>query len=299
MDRSCFRPTGKPSGPAEQDPLWTNSVGPDFFQTFGIPIVNGRSFTARDTANSPEVAIVNRRFAAQVFPNENPVGRTITSCEHGDNPGPIEIVGVSADAKYSEIREEVPPTIYFAFPQNEKGRATFALKTAANSPSLLAEIREAVRSIDKDLPILEVRTQTQQIEATLTNERVFATLTSGFGILALILASIGIYGIMAYTVSRRTNEIGIRMALGARSITVLSMVLRETFLLALIGITVGLVASAALTRLAATMLYNLKPTDPLTFIAAALLLTIIALASGFLPARRASSVDPMHALRHE
>jgi len=299
MDRNCFRPTGKPPGPAEQDPPWTNSVGPNFFETFGIPIVNGRSFTARDNHSVPDVAIVNRRFARESFPNENPVGRTITSCERGDNPTPIEIVGVSADAKYSDIRGEAPPTIYFSFPQDNKGRATFELKTAASTPSIVAEIREVVRSIDKDLPVQEVRTQTQQIEATLSQERVFATLTSGFGILALILASIGIYGIMSYTVSRRTNEIGIRMALGARSTVVLSMVLRETLLLALIGIAAGLASAAAVTRLAATMLYNLKPTDPLTFVAAAFLLTIIALASGFIPARRASSVDPMHALRHE
>jgi ABC-type antimicrobial peptide transport system permease subunit len=176
---------------------------------------------------------------------------------------------------------------------------TFELKTAASTPSITAEIREAVRSVDKDLPLLDVRTQTQQIEATLTNERVFATLTTGFGLLALILASIGIYGIMSYTVSRRTNEIGIRMALGARSSQVLSMVLRETLLLALLGVVAGLTAAAALTQLAASMLYNLKPTDPLTFSAAALLLVVIALAAGFTPARRASRVDPIDALRHE
>jgi predicted permease len=299
MDRNCFRPTGTPPGSEERSSPWTNNVGPGFFETLGIPIVSGRSFTGRDNQNVPDVAIVNQRFARESFPNENPVGRTITSCERGDNPAPIEIVGVSADAKYSEIREEAPPTIYFSFLQGNKGRVTFELKTAASTPSMAAEIREAVRSIDKDLPVQEIRTQTEQIEASLTTERVFATLTSGFGILALILASIGIYGIMAYTVSRRTNEIGIRMALGARSTQVLSMVIRETFLLAFIGILTGLAAAAALTRLAASMLYNLTPTDPLTFSAAALLLVIIALAAGFTPARRASRVDPMHALRHE
>jgi predicted permease len=298
-DRNCFRPTGKPPGPAEQDPPWTNSVGPNFFETLGIPIVNGRSFTARDNQNVPEIAIVNRRFAKEVFPNENPVGRTLTSCEPGDTTTPIEIVGVSADAKYSNIRGEAPPTIYFSFLQGNKGRATFEIKTAASTPSIVAEIREAVRSADQNLPVQEVRTQTQQIEATLTNERVFATLTGGFGLLALILASIGIYGIMAYTVSRRTNEIGIRMALGARSTAVLSMILRETFLLAFIGIVAGLVGAAALTRLATSMLYELTPTDPLTFGSAALLLVAIAMAAGFTPARRASRVDPMTALRHE
>jgi ABC-type antimicrobial peptide transport system permease subunit len=156
-----------------------------------------------------------------------------------------------------------------------------------------------VRSIDKDLPLLDVRSQTQQIDATLTQERVFATLTTAFGILALILASIGIYGIMAYTVSQRTNEIGIRMALGARAGQVLSMVLRETSLLAFIGVVAGIAAAFGLTRLVASMLYGLKPTDPLTFGVAALVLLLVALIAGLTPARGAASVDPMQALRHE
>ncbi len=294
----CFSPTEKPIA-GERGSPWTNTIGSSFFATMGIPIVSGRSFTSRDNEHAPKVAIINQRLANDFFPNANPIGKTIISCDAGATP--IEIVGVSADAKYSEIREEAPPTLYLPYleDRDDAGRVTFEIKTAASTPSILAEIREAVRSIDKDLPLREIRTQTQQIEATLSQERVFATLTSGFGLLALILASIGIYGIMAYTVSRRTNEIGIRMALGARSTQVLSMVLRETFLLAFIGILTGLAAAGALTRLAASMLYNLTPTDPLTFSAAALLLVIIALAAGFTPARRASRVDPMHALRHE
>ncbi len=300
VDRNCFRPTGKPPGSEEQDSPYTNQVGASFFETLGIPIINGRSFTPHDNQNAPKVAIVNRRFAKEAFPNVNPVGMTITSCERAEASTPVEIVGVSADAKYASLRNDAPPTIYFPYLQdNETGRLTFELKTAASTPNIVEEIRETVRSLDKDLPLLEVRTQTQQIEATISGERVFATLTSGFGVLALILASIGIYGIMAYTVSRRTNEIGIRMALGARSTAVLSMILRETLLLALIGIVAGLAAAAALTRLAASLLYDLKPIDPLTFTAAAFLLALIALASGFLPARRAATVDPMHALRHE
>ena len=300
MDRNCFRPTGDPAGSEERDSPWTNQVGATFFETLRIPIAFGRGFTARDNQHAPKVAVVNQQFAKEVFPNVNPIGKTLTSCRQGEISAPIEIVGVSADAKYSSIRERVPPTVYFPYLQSDEAqRMTFELKTAASTPSITAEIREAVRSVDKDLPLLDVRTQTQQIEATLTNERVFATLTTGFGLLALILASIGIYGIMSYTVSRRTNEIGIRMALGARSSQVLSMVLRETLLLALLGVVAGLTAAAALTQLAASMLYNLKPTDPLTFSAAALLLVVIALAAGFTPARRASRVDPIDALRHE
>jgi predicted permease len=296
--RDCFSPTDNLALLVDGGSPWDISVGPGFFATMGIPIVNGRSFTSRDNQHAPKVAILNQRLAKEFFPNTNPIGRTIISCDAGSTP--VEIVGVSADAKYDNLRNPVPPTLYLPYLQDsDAGGMTFELKTSASNASIITEIREAVRSIDKDLPILEVRTQTQQIEATLTNERVFATLTTGFGVLALILASIGIYGIMAYTVSRRTNEIGIRMALGARSTAVLAMVLRETLLLALIGIAAGLAAAAALTRLAASLLYNLKPTDPLTFFAAALLLTIVALASGFTPARRAASVDPMQALRHE
>ncbi len=296
MDNDCYRPIGR--APGSQDMAWNNHVGPGFFETLGIPLVNGRTFTERDNVHAPKVAIVNQRLAKAFFPNANPVGKTIVACEASSLP--IEIVGVSADAKYSSIREEVPPTVYLPFLQNnDAGAMTFELKTAASTASVISEAREALRAVDKDLPMLEVRTQTQQIEAILANERVFATLTSGFGILALILASIGIYGIMAYTVSRRTNEIGIRMALGARSTAVLSMVLRETLLLALIGVVAGLAAAAALTRLTASMLYGLQPTDPPTFGGAAVLLIVIALAAGFTPARRAARVDPMHALRHE
>jgi predicted permease len=295
--RDCFSPTADPATGDRGNP-WTLSVGSDFFPTMGIPILSGRGFSSRDNQHAPKVAVVNQRLARDFFSNGNAIGQTVISCDPGSTP--IEIVGVSADAKYGNLREDVPPTLYLPYLQdNDAGTMTFELKTAASTPSIAAEIREAVRSVDKDLPVQEIRTQTQQIEATLTNERVFATLTSGFGLLALILASIGIYGIMTYTVSRRTNEIGIRMALGAHSRQVLSMVLRETFLLAFIGILAGLAAAAALTRLARSMLYNLTPTDPLTFSAAALLLVIIALAAGFTPARRASRVDPMHALRHE
>jgi predicted permease len=295
--RDCFSPTAKPVLGESASP-WTMSVGADFFPTMGIPILSGRGFSSRDNQHTPKVAIINQRLAKNFFPGGNPLGQTVISCDAG--AAPIQIVGVSADVKYGNIREDVPPTLYLPYLQdNDEGRMVFELKTAANTPSIAAEIREAVRSIDTDLPVQEIRTQTQQIDATLSNERVFATLSTGFGLLALILASIGIYGIMAYTVSRRTNEIGIRMALGARSSQVLSMVLRETFLLAFIGIIAGLAAAAALTRLAESMLYNLKPTDPLTFSAAALLLVVIALAAGFIPARRAARVDPIDALRHE
>ena len=175
----------------------------------------------------------------------------------------------------------------------------YTVKTQLPLATIIPALRNAVQSIDKDLPLRDLRTQDEQIEDSISQERLFATLTAGFGILALILACIGIYGIMAYNVARRTNEIGVRMALGARTRQVLLMILRESSWLAIIGIIGGLAAAIALTRFISTMLYGLKPHDPITLIAAAILLLAVALAAAYGPARRASRIDPMQALRHE
>ena len=176
---------------------------------------------------------------------------------------------------------------------------TYAVRTQLPAAVILPAIRNAVQSIDKDLPLRDIRTQNEQIEDSISQERLFATLTAAFGILALILACIGIYGIMAYNVARRTSEIGIRMALGARSRQVLLMILRESSWLAILGVAAGLAAAFALTRFVRTMLYGLRPTDPTTLIAATIILLAIAIAAAYGPARRASRIDPMQALRHE
>jgi ABC-type antimicrobial peptide transport system permease subunit len=176
---------------------------------------------------------------------------------------------------------------------------TYAVRTQLPAAVILPAIRNAVQSIDKDLPLRDIRTQNEQIEDSISQERLFATLTAAFGILALILACIGIYGIMAYNVARRTSEIGIRMALGARSRQVLLMILRESSWLAILGVAAGLAAAFALTRFVRTMLYGIQPTDPTTLIAATVILLAIAIAAAYGPARRASRIDPMQALRHE
>jgi ABC-type antimicrobial peptide transport system permease subunit len=176
---------------------------------------------------------------------------------------------------------------------------TFEIKTAASEASLMKSVRDAVRSIDKDLPVFDIRTQTEQIDATLSHERLFAALTSSLGLLALMLAAVGIYGIMAYAVARRTSEIGVRMALGAQARQVLAMILRETALLAGAGVVIGIAAAAGLSHFIRGMLYGLQPSDPLTFAGAVLLLLVIALLAGWRPARKASRLDPMVALRHE
>ena len=226
------------------------------------------------------------------------MGKTVSFCEATDPP--IEIVGIAADARYANIDQDAPPTLYLPYlQQDDAWDVTFEIKTAASTESVVKLIRTALDSVDRDLPILDIRTQNQQIDAALTEQRMFASLTSGFGLLALLLAGIGIYGIMAYNVSRRTNEIGIRMALGAQASAVLTMVLREAWLLAILGTVAGIAAALAVTRLLANELFGIKPNDPATYCAAGLLLLAIALLAGAIPARRAASIDPCNALRHE
>ncbi len=271
-----------------------NFVGDGFFKTLGIPLVAGRGFDERDTATSPKVAVVNRSLALKFYPKANPIGKTF-------NKDHIRIIGISADAKYSDLREETPPTAYFSYRQESDASdgVTFEVRLKTDPQAVLPAIRDAVASVDKDLPLVDVRTQSEQIDELLSHERLFAALSGAFGVLALVLACVGIYGIMAYTVARRTNEIGIRIALGAQTGQVLVMVLREASWLAVIGIAVGLGCALWMTRFLSSLLYGLKPDDPGTLISAALLLLGTALAAGWIPAWRASRVQPMEALRHE
>jgi predicted permease len=296
----CVHPTGRALSQTNADHPWSNRVGERFFETLEIPIVMGRSFNWHDNQKAPRVAIVNRKLAAQFFPNSSALGKTLNSCENKTIGPPIEIVGIAADAQYASLNNDVPATLYLPYLQHDADYwLTFEVKTAASTESMVKLIRTAVASVDPDLPLLEIRTQTQQIDATLSQQRMFATLTSGFGFLALLLAGTGIYGIMAYNVSRRTNEIGVRMALGAQARSVLAMILCEAWLLAVIGIALGLAAALAVTRLLRSELFGIKPNDPLTYCAAALILLVIALLAGALPARRAATIDPCEALRHE
>ena len=294
-----FVPDGQASQGKHEAEADLNLVGRGFLRTMGIPLLFGRDFNDQDTETSQKVAIINRTLARKFFPNSDPVGKTFTSSgKH------ILIAGVCADAKYSDLRREVPPTFYLPYRQASdqpdlQGGVTFELRLKTAPESVLPAIRNAIASIDKDLPLIDVRTQTEQIDATLANERLFAALTGAFGVLALALACIGIYGIMAYTVARRTNEIGIRIALGAQTGQVLRMVLGEASWLAVFGIAIGLGCALWVTRFLSSLLYGLKPSDPGTLIVAALLLLATALAAGWTPAWRASRVQPMEALRHE
>jgi predicted permease len=295
---SDFLPEGRPRVAGGNKHVAYNSVGQNFFITMGIPILYGRPFGLRDTATSPGVAVINRALAQKEFAGTNPIGASFQMKEGGE---PIEIVGVCADAKYAWLRADDSPTFYVLYTQQKdaSGSMTFEVRTKGNPRDFAGAIRGVVESVDKDLPLIDVRTQEEQIDATLAPERSFATVASAFGVLALVLASIGVYGVMAVGVSRRVNEIAVRMALGARADQVLRMVLGEAMALALAGVGTGLCAALLLTHLLSSLLFGLKPTDLLTLVTAGLLLSVVAILASWGPARRASRIQPVRALRHE
>jgi predicted permease len=276
-----------------------NDIGAHFFSTFGIPILAGRGINASDTRTSQKVAVVNTSLAKEYYPGLNPIGKTFQAGLH--HPVTVQIVGICGDAKYYSVRKAVQPTFYMPYWQEDSGirQATFAIFTPLPGQALLPSLRDAVRQVDSNLPILNVRTQDEQIAANLQGERVITGLTSAFGALALVLAAIGIYGIMAYSVAQRTSEIGVRLALGAVPEQVLTMILREAARISIAGIVIGLCASVMLAQFLRSLLYGVKAYDPLTLSGAALVFLIIALGASWIPARRAASVQPMEALRHE
>jgi predicted permease len=278
----------------------TNSVGADFFQTLGIPILQGRAFDRHDTATSPKVAVVNRALAEKFFPNENPIGKTFET-DREDVNAPIQIVGIAADTRYADLRSETPPTFYIPYVQavNGPGRMMVELRTIGDPASVLTGVRSAIESLDRDLPMIDVRTMNEQVRSTLADERALAQLAGGFSLLAVVLASIGIYGMMAYAVNTRTGEIGLRIALGAPPGRVLSRVLGEAFWLTSAGTILGLIAALWLTRFIRAMLYGLGNTDALTIVSTVVLLIAVSLFAAFAPACRASRIDPIRALRHD
>jgi predicted permease len=287
--------------PQERTLSMEATVGQDFLSVLGIPIVAGRGFTPEDAESPHRFSIVNQALARKYFPNQNPIGRRFTMDDSNKkNRSWLEIIGVSADTRYSHLQDEPPPLHFDLYRQSKDiGDATYVVRTRMKPDAIVPSLRATVQGIDRDLPLMDVRTQRQQIDATISQQRVFASLTAAFGILALALACVGIYGIMAYAVSQRTNEIGIRLALGAGRRQVRSMVLKEAGWLAGVGVVCGVVVALWLGRLTKSMLYGLQPTDPASLVGAAVLLLSVALLAGWVPAMRASRVEPMEALRHE
>jgi predicted permease len=279
------------------------AVGPDFFRTMSIPLLAGRDFTASDfalsaanggeqPASAPTPVVVNQAFVNKYVGRENPLGELFGT----DVPPGYEIVGVVRDTKYNNLREDIKATVYM--PQRQMG-ATFELRTAADPQAILPAIRKALAEVNPDLPLFDVSTESQQIDRLLFRERLVARLAGFFALLALVLACIGLYGLLSYEVSRRTREIGIRMALGAQSKGVLKLVMRRGIGLALVGVAVGVGVALGVTRFLGSMLYDVKADDPLTLIAVAAVLAVVALIACYMPARRATQVDPLVALRHE
>ena len=277
-----------------------NGLAPNFLAAMEIPLMLGRGFTDHDTAVGPKVAIVNQAFAQRIFGDENPLGRRFTfGSTPTANAAEIEIVGVARDAKYTGLREAAPPTIYLPATQMPEGVANYAVRTSGNPAALFFAIRAAVKDLDPTLPVLNLRTQEEQIARISSEERLFARLSGFFGFVTLSLACVGLYGLMSFLVLNRTGEIGLRMALGALPSQVLRMILRESLALAGLGVAVGLLAAYGGSRFIQSMLFGLSPTDPLTYGFVTLFLIVIAMLASLLPARRAAQVEPMTALRSE
>jgi predicted permease len=278
-------------------------AGPDFFATMRIPILRGRDFTARDTANSPKVFVINEAFARKYFAARDPLGHQMRL--GGEQPkADGTIIGIVFDTKYGSLREDAPPTVYQPLQQaSEIPYMNFEVHTAGDPLAVVPSVRTMVASIDANVPIYGVQTQEDLVSDALMQERLFAKLTSFLGALALALACVGLYGTLSYAVARRTREIGIRMALGAKQRDVLGMVLRESLALIAAGIVIGIPASLGATRLTskfiADLLYGLMPTDMASIAGATALLAMVAMCAGAVPARRAASVDPLVALRDE
>ena len=276
-----------------------NSVGPGYFAALGIPLIAGREFSAADAQGAPKVAIVNEKFSHYFFGNDNAVGRWF-GFGGGDVKLDIQIVGVAKDAKYSKVRETPPRFIYLPYLQDKQPAGmTFYVRTAQNPAATAGLIRREVQLLDSNVPIKNLETMDQQIDDSLFLERVVAALSASFGLLATVLAAIGLYGVLSYMVARRTREIGIRVALGATRAKIVRLVMAEVALLGGIGIVAAIPVSLALSRYLKSQLFGLSSTDPLTFAGAALFLALVAAVAGYVPALRAMRVDPLTALRYE
>jgi predicted permease len=285
--------------PGESPGPHFNAVTPGYFDAMGMHVLNGRGFTAKDTLTSPKVAIVNAKFVRKYFKNGVPIGKHFGV---GNDPGTktdIEIIGVVNDARYENMREEIPETVYLCDPQRQFFAGTIYLQTEGDPRSAFGPVRTVMRDLDPNLPITNLKTFEQQISDSLVNERLIATLSTVFGLLATALVLIGLYGVMAFSVTRRSREIGIRMAVGALSGDVVWLVMREVLLLIGGGLAVGIPAAWAVTRIVRSQLYGIEPWDPASIVMATLLLASVTAIAGYIPARRAALFDPLRILRYE
>jgi predicted permease len=280
--------------------VWLHLVGARFFETMRVPLLVGRGIRERDDGSAPRIAVVNEAFVRQFLKGVSPVGERVR-WESAPEAGDIEIVGVVRNAKYAKIQDDAPATLYLPYLQHPSAinEMSFEVRTVGNPLAIATDVRRAVAAIDKNVPLSDMQTQVQQIDRFLMKERLFATLSAAFGVLALVLAAIGLYGTISYAAARRTSEIGIRMALGASRSSVLWLILRGTLAMLAVGILVGLPASLAAAQLVRSQLFGLSAMDPASLAGAVVILGALAMAAGWIPARRAARVDPMTALRYE
>ncbi len=291
---------GYTPAPDENMTTFFDRVSPDYFRTMGIRVLRGREFKARDTLSSPPVALVNERFARRFFPNGEAIGRFIALPPAYKLPR-MEIVGVVADTSHRNLRSPLPYSAYFPMAQDPseiRGALQLLVRTSGRPPAISAAVRRTVHSFHPAIPVT-MRTLADEIDGTLTYERLLALLSAFFGVVALGLAAMGLYGILSYAVTRRTGEIGLRVALGASGRSVLWLIMKQSIALVLIGMAMGCAIALALARYVESLLFGMKPADPVTIaVASAGLVTVTALAA-WIPARRATSVDPVQALRYE
>jgi predicted permease len=291
-----FTIEGHPSKPAGQgDNANINAATPDYFRTLGIPLVRGREFNSGDVLGKPEVVIINQEAARRFWPDEDPIG---TRIRIGDQTWRT-VVGVIGDARQGSLDVDPRQELYFPYAQQPYRRATIAIRGEGDVEDLANAIRAQVQSVDRALPVFDVKTMNQLIDESVSPKRFSMTVLVIFAVFALVLATVGVYAVMSYSVEKRVHEIGIRMALGAEAGDVLRLVLRNGITLAVPGIAIGVVASFGVTRLVSNLLFGIGATDPLTFVSISTLLLIVALLACYIPARRASRVDPMVALRIE
>ena len=299
MMRNPFAVEGQTPAPGQSQPTAEQLlVSPDYFRTLGIRRHAGRDFTDADNSAAPFVVIINEALARQYFPHQDPVGKRLQTGDYSPRGQWLTIVGVVADVKYSGLREDIQPALYTPFLQNLWWRSMYlAVKAGGDPLSLINSVRNEVWAVDRDLPVTQIKTMDQLMSESVAEPRVYTTLLGIFGAVALLLAAIGIYGVMAYAVTQRTREIGVRLALGAQTGAVLRLVISGGMKLALLGTAIGLLAAFALTRLMSKLLFGVSATDPVTFALIALLLVWVALLACWIPAQRATKVDPMIALR--
>lgn len=296
---SSFSFEGKPAPPPEQSTEYPiENVSPGFFETIGAAMARGRSFSDQDGALAPRVAVVNETLANSVWPGADPIGRRLCSCDPSEANAPwVTVIGVVKDLRRADVKRAIRPEIYFSSLQRTPRTQTIVFRSATDPASVMATLRREVQGLDPQLPLFRVTTLRAEISRTLSQPRFQATLLGGFAVIALLLASIGIYGVTSHAVSLRTQEVGIRMAMGAQRSSVRRMILRQHAAPALVGIAIGLAGAMALSRFVSSLLYGVRPVDPLTYLAVTLALVAVAVAACWLPASRAMRVDPLVALR--